>query len=192
MKKTLLAIFLLLVLIQWIVPGQMIWQKEAIWINGAEYKFRTEPIDPNDPFIGKYIVLNFKTQRYTVPVKQPLNTEEEVYITFKKDREGFAEIDRVTDKVPSRSDYLKTYVSTVETVKDSIAILIEYPFTRFYMEESKAPEAEILYGNANRTPSSQVYALVVLHKGEAALKNVFVNDTAITEMVKKQMRFRRD
>jgi uncharacterized membrane-anchored protein len=193
MKKTLLVIFLLLVIIQWFVPAQMIWQKEAVLINGTEYKFRTEPIDPNDPFIGKYIVLNFKTQRYTVPAKQPLNTNDEIYVTFKKDSQGFAEIDRITDKIPSRNDYLKTYASTTETEKDSIAIFIEYPFTRFYMEESKAPEAEILYGSANRDAASKVYALVALHKGEAAIKNVFVNDTSITQMVKRNIQqFRRD
>jgi len=190
MKKLILPLFFLLVIIQWAVPAGMIWKKEAIQRKGTDYKFRTEPVDPYDPFIGKYIVLRYKQPQVNILTKELKNTDREVYVTFKKDKQGFAQPDKITDKIPEGSDYLKTSITNMEEIKDSTMIMISYPFTRFYMEESKAPEAEQVYGVMSRDSASKVYALVSIYNGDAAIKNVFVNDTAITEMVKKRQQLK--
>lgn len=51
-KKTLLSVFILVAIVQLYVPAKMILDREDILDTGKEYKFKTEPIDPNDPFRG--------------------------------------------------------------------------------------------------------------------------------------------
>jgi uncharacterized membrane-anchored protein len=174
-----------MVVIQWIVPGQMIWQKEMILHKGTSYKFRTAPIDPVDPFIGRYIILNFREQSYTMPAGEKVNEDEPVFVTFKPDASGFAVIDKVSAKAPERRDYLKMMVRVEEKDKRQF-VTINYPFTRFYMEESKAPEAEIMYGAEIVDSLSRVYVDVSLYKGDAAIKNVYINDSTITDILKRR------
>ena len=164
----------------------MILQKEMVLLKGTAYKFKTAPVDPIDPFIGRYIILNFPQQSYSVSSKDPLQNAKTVYVTFKNNKAGFAEIDQVTASAPERTDYLSTTISTLDVNKDSVSIFIQYPFNRFYMEESKAPEAERIYGTELADSSSNVYALVSIYKGDAAIKNVYINDTTITDMLKRR------
>ena len=56
----LLGVFVLVALMQLFVPANMIWSREKVLNEGKIYKFKTAPIDPNDPFRGKYISLNFE------------------------------------------------------------------------------------------------------------------------------------
>ena len=58
-QKITIPAFILMVLAQLYVPASMIFQKERVITQGTAYKFRTAPIDPNDPFRGKYITLSF-------------------------------------------------------------------------------------------------------------------------------------
>ncbi len=60
---------------------------------------------------------------------------------------------------------------------------IEYPFDRFYLEESKAPEAERAYWEANRDTTQVAYALVAVKNGHAALKDVMINNKSVIDVV---------
>ena len=42
--------FILMVLVQWAVPLRTVWKSQGTIENGKVFKFRTVPIDPNDPF----------------------------------------------------------------------------------------------------------------------------------------------
>ena len=138
MKLSIWPFFILLICIQLAVPGSMIWKKEMILVKGTPYKFLTAPIDPYDPFIGKYIVLNFREQAYTLPPKQDVDDDAPVYISFRNNKNGFAEIDKVTKQIPEGSDYLKTNVSRINREKQRVTVFINYPFNRFYKEINKA------------------------------------------------------
>ncbi|HMB62545.1 MAG TPA: hypothetical protein VKN36_05700, partial [Eudoraea sp.] len=60
----------------------------------------------------------------------------------------------------------------------------DYPFDRFYMEESKANEAELTYRQSQRDTSKITYALVRIKNGEAVLKDVMIDGISIRELVK--------
>jgi len=47
-----ILIFALVALAQLYVPAKMVWNQESILEEGTEYKFKTAPVDPNDPFRG--------------------------------------------------------------------------------------------------------------------------------------------
>ena len=57
--KYIFILFVIVALIQLFVPAQVILQQESVLETGNVYRFKTQPVDPNDPFRGKYITLNY-------------------------------------------------------------------------------------------------------------------------------------
>jgi uncharacterized membrane-anchored protein len=137
------------------------------------------PVDPYDPFKGKYIVLNFKDNRIPA-TDSAISFSEEVFITFKEDKEGFARPAAVSNTKPAQTDYLKTFVNKFSF--DS-AVTINYPFNKYYMEEFKASSAESIYRERNLDSSNRTYALVSIFKGDAVIKDVLINDSSIAEII---------
>ncbi len=66
-KKIILISFALLVLLQIWTPAAMIWNREDVLRSGKAFKFRSAPVDPNDPFRGKYIILSFRENGFKNP-----------------------------------------------------------------------------------------------------------------------------
>lgn len=176
--------FLLLILAQWMVPLQMIWKKGKVLSKGISYKFKTEPVDPSDPFIGKYIVLNFEESSLRLADSKKFSYGTKVYVNFFAGNNGYAKIKSIDTKQPEGTDYLETTINYISAEKDSSTIFLNYPFTRFYMEESKAPKAERIYRERNIDRSLTVYALVKIFNGDAVVKDVYVNDSLINDVIK--------
>ncbi|MGC3943988.1 MAG: GDYXXLXY domain-containing protein [Chryseolinea sp.] len=142
-------------------------------------KFRTQPIDPSDPFRGKYITLNFIAD-YGYDTAQ-WSSGENVDVVFGTDSAGFAVARELTRSEPE-GPYLKTTIYYVES--DSI-VHFNLPFDRFYMEESKALPAEQYYNESTRDSSSVCYGEVRIGRGNAVITDVFINDRSIVELVKE-------
>src|SRR5688572_7599870 len=96
-----LLAFLLVALVQLYVPAQMIWNREEILETGKEYKFRTAPIDPNDPFRGKYVALRFEQNWVNVHDLDNWKYEEEIFVNLKVDANGFANITGISKSKPA-------------------------------------------------------------------------------------------
>jgi len=183
-KYGILAFFMVMVLAQLFVPAKMIWDREDIIKTGKLYKFKTRPVDPNDPFRGKYITLNYDANTYEVTDFSEWQRNEEVYVEFDTDKYGFAKIKSVYKEKPTDIDvYLKTKVNYISTYNK---LTFDYPFDRYYMEESKAYEAEKTYAEVQRDTTKTTYALVHIKKGGAVLTDVLINEVSIREIVKKK------
>jgi uncharacterized membrane-anchored protein len=61
MKYWILAV---VVLLQLGVVGRMIFHREDVLIHGREVKFVTRPVDPVDPFAGRYVALRFEAETF--------------------------------------------------------------------------------------------------------------------------------
>lgn len=74
-----LKIILLIVLfaIQLAIPGYMIFEQNQILTEGTAYKFKTRPIDPYDPFRGRYVTLAFEANQEVIPVVDGADIESE-------------------------------------------------------------------------------------------------------------------
>ena len=185
-KKILLSVFILVALVQLFVPAKMILDREDILDMGKEYKFKTEPIDPNDPFRGKYITLLYEEDVIEIQNENDWIRGEIIYVFLTTDNEGFAKIKSVSKENPTdNQDFLKTKVSHV-TGNGSNKLRIDYPFDRYYMEESKAYDAELTYRKSQLDTSQIAYALVSIKDGEAVLKDVLINGVSIREIVIKE------
>ncbi len=184
-KKILLPAFILIALVQLYVPAKMVFDSENVLAAGTEFWFKTAPVDPTDPFRGKYITLRFQENTAEVPNPQDWQQGEEIYVSLTTDSEGFAKIIDLTKNPPENGeDYI---LARVEYVTDAGKLTIAYPFDRFYMEESKAEEAELIYRKLQTDTNRATYALVHIKDGAAVLKDVQIDGIPITEMVKEEL-----
>lgn len=184
-KNILLIAFVIVAIIQLAIPGKMIWDKEKILITGKEFKFETAPIDPTDPFRGKYIVLDYKASRIHIDSANTWTEGDNIYVILTNDSKGFAMVDYVSKEKPTNySDFVKAKVHFVSGL-DFKTLTVAYPFDRFYMEESKAYEAEQAYIKNQVDPSKTTYAVVSIKNGEAVLMDVMIDGVSIEEIVRE-------
>jgi len=186
MQKTLIIVaFVAMCVAQWFIPFKTIVDQEAILSEGRLFKLQTVPIDPSDPFRGKYITLRFVEDHVLVPHPQDWVGHEYMYITL-ADSAGYGRISRASLYEQEGDDYIKVRIANVYTHNLPGTVIVEYPFERYYLEESKASEAERLYWESQLDSVRQdVYATIRVHHGKAALENVMINDRPITDIVRE-------
>jgi len=183
-KKIIFSIFILIALAQLYVPAKMILNREDVLNSGVEYRFKTAPIDPTDPFRGKYIVLRFENNTVKVDDETAWEYGEEIFASLGTDQDGYAKTIAVSKDEPiDGKDYMKVRIRYVSHDKSNI-LTVNYPFDRYYMEESKAYDAEVAYRESRRDTNQIAYALVRVKNGEAVLKDVLINGESIKEIVK--------
>jgi uncharacterized membrane-anchored protein len=191
MNKRHLFLFLfgLLALVQLYVPASMILDREDVLATGKEYKFQLAPVDPNDPFRGKYITLQYTHNTFDIPDPQAWKSGELIYVELRRDPAGFARIRQVSKEMPRGPvDYIKTRVTYVAAEDHKNTLFIDYPFDRYYLEESKALPAEQAYAASLRDSSQVTYALVQIKAGNAVLKEVLIGGIPIREKVQSAQR----
>ncbi|MBC7747545.1 MAG: GDYXXLXY domain-containing protein [Methylotenera sp.] len=143
-KKIILLIFILVVIAQFYVPLQMVFNQEDIMKTGTEFKFQTAPIDPYDPLRGKYITFFFKKREITVQNNIKWRSSETVFATLITYKNGFAKISSISKIKPKNSEsYIKTKISLGYM---NSKIIIDFPFNRYYMNEDSAKSRESLLG----------------------------------------------
>lgn len=185
-RKLILAAFILVALAQLYVPAKMILDRESVLANGIDFKFKTAPIDPNDPFRGKYISLQYESNVIEIQNEEDWRGGEDIYVILANDSNGFAKIESLSKTKPSDEvSFVKAKVSYVSD-NGSQQLTVSYPFDRFYMEESKALEAEQVYRESVPDTNQVAYALVKIKNGEAVLKDVLINDISIRDVVNSE------
>jgi len=189
-KRTItFSAFILLAIVQLYVPISMTLSSEKVLKNGKAFKFNAEPIDPTDPFRGKYITLRFQESRISVQDTNTWSRGEYIYLTLENTNEGFAKVASVSKQEPTNTeDFLRAKVRyNVSPVKGNLynMINIEYPFERYYMEESKAYDAELAYRKISRDTTQQAYAMIKVNNGESVLEDFFIDDQPIIQYLKE-------
>ena len=119
----------------------MILDREDILEHGKAYKFRTQPVDPNDPMRGKYITLGFVDDFIEIQGDSSFLGAHEIFVIVEENDLGFAIIENIGLNEPSDdTDFVKAKISQVSYYEDTANIYIQYPFDRYYMEEFKAQQ----------------------------------------------------
>jgi uncharacterized membrane-anchored protein len=182
MNKYIFILFAAMCIAQWVVPGMMIADSESVISEGKEFKFKTEPIDPSDPFRGKYITLRFEADNMELEGTVEFQTGQKIFVTFEEDSAGFAVPSGIYKTEPETPYYLETKIAYVSSHRDH-RVHFDLPFNRFYLEESKALKAEELYREAQRDSMQVAYALVNLGAGQAVIKDVILNNRPILDLI---------
>lgn len=175
------ALLIAVGLVQLAVPGWMIFQQEQTLRLGKEYKFETEPVDPYDLFRGRYVALRFKAGEFEPKGDSDVLSSGKVYVAVKSNAAGFAEVERVSlEPITGPNVFRATYGASWNG-RDHL----DFPFERYYMEESLAPKAEAAYRAANRRASSQkAWAVVRIRHGNAALADLFIEGQPIRDYLR--------
>ena len=175
MKKLILLLFAIIVLAQWAAPLSMIWKSERVLSKGKVFRFKTEPVDPEDPLRGRYVSLNFIADEYVAKTTYIYN--EDVYALIGTDAKGYAYITNLYKLEP---DDIKDYVKVrVLYTNDENKVMLSFPFEEYYMDEYKAPEAESLYRKSATDTTSDTYALVNIYKGRGVTRDLIINGRSI-------------
>lgn len=170
------GLFVLVALIQLYFPGKMVFDSNKVLWLGTEVKLETAPVDPADPFRGRYVALNFAASQFEEKPGHGWKRNDRVYVLLEKGADGFAKVQSLSASKPASSElFVQARVSYVYNQQ----ITLYYPFTKFFMEESKAPEAERIYREEGKG-----YAVIKVYRGEAVLKDVVVKGESLRELAK--------
>ncbi|KGO84798.1 hypothetical protein Q765_19640 [Flavobacterium rivuli WB 3.3-2 = DSM 21788] len=172
--------FAVTALLQAFAPLKMVYDNEMTVSHGTVYKFKTEPIDPSDPFRGKYVSLNFEEN--ILRVKDTVwQSNEQVYALLSINAAGFAKITAITKTRPQTGN---DYIVVKTNYYFDGSLHINLPFDRFYMEEGKAQEAEDSYRDYSRQENTKpAYALVAVKEGNVVVTDVIVDGQPIRNYV---------
>lgn len=183
MKTIGVVAFCLTLLAHWAVPANMIWQNEQVLSKGKLYKFRTAPVDPNDPFRGKYITLWLNPMLWAPADTAGWKPGFDVHIALTTDSAGFATPKYMSmDKPGDTEDYFSTPLTALVT-HPKWMLEVELPFNRFYMDEFMAGAAEERYRQSFGEDSASAWAAVRVWRGRAVLEDVFIEGQSVRQLV---------
>ena len=194
MKKCVSLLLGLVIVVQFYVPASMIMKHERVLRNGELFRFKTEPIDPTDPFQGRYVWLRYAgayipgTDEHEA---QP-DWKQNVFVSLGEDNDGFSAFTRWSIEEPSQGSFLKLQFAGKRTryhqeTKKHIyeGLRFKLPFNRFYMDEAKAPVAETIVREGTR--NTNCWANVRVLDGVGLIEDVMVEGISIRELSKQRL-----
>ena len=183
------VVFVVAVVAQFWFPISTIIENNDILTTGEEFCIQTAPIDPADPFRGRYLEINIEA-RVSDKIRESLKDEggyykSNCYIRLIKGADGFAEVVEISDEPLSGSGILKLDRVNVSDRNPTIRL----PFDRYYMAEDLAPEAERIYRNAIWRNDGELTAHVTIRvkNGRGVISGMYIEDVRIEDYVREYL-----
>ncbi|MEJ2005855.1 MAG: GDYXXLXY domain-containing protein [Cyclobacteriaceae bacterium] len=184
MPRTRLILFGLVAFAQLFVAGKMIFDRQQILNEGSVYKFLMEPVDPNDPFRGKFLILGFESDY--VDVMDSVKTFDRgmtCNVLLGTDENGFAQLLEISEEAPG-SEYLQLKVQQVNNIAgNGRRVFFEMPFDRYYINEQNAEAAEKVLREELNDNMDKPYAVVRIRDGRAVLEDLVLGKRSISELL---------
>lgn len=192
MKHKGLIALLIVFAVQLAVPAYMILDQKHTLANGQLFKFKTQPIDPYDPFRGRYVTLRIAAAdgyfKLADAKQQDLAKGTRAYALLTKDDEGYAKVSKLQlEKPADNSNYIEAELG-YRYSKEGYRISL--PIDRYYAQEDKAPEIERAIGRRGRRQVDDVYVAVKVLKGKATIEDLYVNQMPVADYLTKQSKLK--
>ncbi len=184
--KIKLPLFLLMCAVQLAVPGWTIMGHERVLTRGEEFRFGVMPLDPYDPFRGRYVWIDIDEPAAPYRGEETPRYKDKVYAYLDRDAEGMAIFTEIADE-PPEDDRPYVRVEFMNPDPEGEGVLVQIPARRFYMEERIAPMAEEAYRQATRGNAPEFTLTMKVWRGRFVLTGMFVGDEPIAEYVKHPM-----
>jgi len=177
-------LFAAVCLVQLAVPASLIAKHEQTRSAGTPYRFQAAPVDPNDPYRGKYVALRYAVEREPVPFADQgfvyMGYNRRVYAELGTGPDGYARLVKVHDERPAGVDYIDVFTRHLAERAQGdnaapTAIHVQLPFDRYYLPEDVAPQVEAAYIEAARKAQSNTWAEVRVRDGHGALVGLFLD-----------------
>ena len=214
MKKRLLYTFIFVgILAQFGALISNIVLREVIVRDGTVHRFQAAPVDPFDVFRGRYVALNFKVFTEGFLSDFEISEEKWCYLQIGTDADGFSVIERLSQKNDVAPPYLKTRAWSSMIYEDEIEedyedeieedsegkrhrvptgkyriYFTHLPFSRYYMPERLAPQAEEVYRQYQQEKESDEHntvAVVRIWKGRAVIEDLEIDGRPIRKFLTK-------
>jgi uncharacterized membrane-anchored protein len=205
MKNRLISVLILLgILAQFAVFSAIIIRRELTLRYGEVCRFETAPVDPFDAFRGQYVQLDYKVFTRGVVSDRSIKRSTWCYLILGTDTNNFSIVSSISDTKPASGTFIRARVkwSTEDYIekpkpdnkynRESTGkwqIHFELPFSRYYMPEKLAPQAESAYREANRRTAKdekKAAARVRVWRGMVVIEDVEINGKPIRECILDQ------
>ena len=185
MKRIPVLIFILVAFAQLAVPAMLAWGRIQTLAHGRVWKFKTEPIDPEDAVRGRYISLRFAAESFSAPAPAKSDQIEPgitVYVALKEDANGFAQVDHVSPTALKGDNVFKARsgYSSEDTQK------VWFPFDTYWVTEKSARAAETAYRENSRRGKENAYVTVRVRDGDAALEELYIDNQPLADYLRAQ------
>ncbi|HSB93224.1 MAG TPA: GDYXXLXY domain-containing protein, partial [Flavitalea sp.] len=131
MKPFLPILFLLVIIVQLCVPASVVFNQERIHLSGTTHKMQLAPIDPNDPFRGKYIILSFRENIARIPKDSSFKKGEPVFVLMTPGKNDFLKIEMIShgfQQVTSPSVCIPATIGSIMEADGYKEARLVYPF----------------------------------------------------------------
>ena len=154
---------------------------ERVLASGQAVLLAVAPVDPYDPFRGRYVTLSFALEQGAHPVKGKVpQYGEPAYVVLKTDAKKVASVDYLTASPPDSGLWLKAESSWPES---ETTARVSLPMKRYYMNEALAPAAEQAYREAVARDAERAgddsYARVRILNGAVVIEQVLLDGVPI-------------
>lgn len=180
-KRIVLAAFLLMAGIQWLVPWNLMKKQTAILKSGALYKFEMASVDRRNPFRRAHMQLRILERQVKLDSINAFQPGEEVYARLAEKESGFAVPEKLYRELPVEDGDFVNVVVQMISEKDTAAV-IRYPFERYQMSEKTARELREALGKSDLQDSiSADYVKVRIFSGQGLVEEVVIDGKSIEE-----------
>lgn len=177
---------------------------EITLANGSVYKVKTAPVDPADPFRGRYVAIQ-TALTLSNPVSpdvaglldsvgefRPNSARQTAYAVLGSDAEGFARVVAVVPEPPGTGDYLEIKSVRLRSIgpaeqgrQPELVRDLVLPFDRYYLAEAAAPAAEQRYREASRRDDDiDAWITVRVRNGVGVIEGLFISGVPIEDVVR--------
>lgn len=175
--------FVVLALVQLVVPVKMIIDQENILNAGTEFRFKAQLAYPESDLSGKFIRLSYDQDKYPVADDLEFQKGQIVFVIFKEGSSGFAIIDTI---LKSKPDYTSIFVEAriryIQKEDEISQLILEYPFEKFFLEESRLSDEAMENLRARTASALSTHSVIRIHSGKAAIKDILIDDVSILRL----------
>jgi uncharacterized membrane-anchored protein len=178
-RRISVTLLVLVCAVQLAVPLAMIARRGVTLRNGESYRFRCAPVDPVDVFRGRYVDLSFAAESYEGPDADGLLRGQTVFARLGTDDDGFARVVGVETAPPKDGPFVRCRVRWARWN----GVTLDFPFGRYYMNETRAPEAETLYRERLAGEPGEAWVETRIQDGYAVLEELVIDGTPLIELL---------
>lgn len=150
---------------------------------GTLHRMKIRGFDPHDPFRGRYLAFTMPADVKKSEISHDrgdFSAGTVAYVTLKRGEDGFSSFETLLAEPPAEGDYLKVSCASRWSSNGFVA-----PFSRFYLNEALAPEAEKLLDRALRDDKNPPEILFRVHRGHGALADLQIGGRSIVELARE-------
>lgn len=172
-------------LLQWYTLGGWIRDAEITKHLGQFMKIPCIQVDPIDPLRGTYLHLYPQPAQFEFEDSMAYQAGDVVWINYTCAEDNTCVFHSIQPihHTPSSPNAIRCTIQYIyRSYKDSTGLpdkfigTINYPFTRFYINEGIAPTLAEKYNTALRDTSTTVYAGVYVRNGSVSLDGIWLGD----------------